>query len=350
MVDPAELFEAISHPERIRILKLLEEEPRSFASMKRKLNIESSGNLDHHLKKLGQLVSVREDGLYGLTDAGNEALHSIEAIEAWTETKKRRIKIPPKIPKEVAFLGVFELLTGFFAFWFLAIVHTTSNWGYIPPLAILFGGISAAFGLFTQIKPSWKVVLSKSALTLSLGLFLLIGMTHWNTISQSDPTAIYYLGLVAAEAFTLFLAFGHPTRDFLGIHEASKIPALAYIASALSICSGISLISLQMASNMSTTLNFGIFTGDASILAGLTITMGGVFILLKSYIPGALLTIMCGLYPPIPYAFHAYDLIATRGFFAGVLGQYATIIGVVIGALPILGGAIALYIVMRRIR
>ena len=351
MVDPAELFESISHPERIRILKLLEEEPCSFASMKRKLGIQSSGNLDHHLKKLGELVTVREDGLYALTDAGKEALHSIETIELWTEMKRRRIRIPRNIPKEVVFLGGFELLTGFLAFMFLAISQAPSGWGYIPALALMCGGISASFGLFTQIKPSWIVVLSKSSLTFLLGLFLVVGVKNWNAVSQADPAAIYYLGFVAAEVFTLFLAFRRPTRDFLGINEASKIPVLTYIASASSISSGILLVVLEMTSHMDSIINFGIFTSDVSVLAGLTITMGGVLILLKSYIPGALLTILCGLYPPIPYALHAYDLIADpKSPFAGALGQYAPMIAVTAGALPILGGAIALYIVMRRIR
>jgi DNA-binding HxlR family transcriptional regulator len=110
MEDPAELFEAISHPERIRILKTLKKQPSSFASLKRQLGIHSSGNLDYHLKKLGQLLTVREDGLYGLTDAGNEALLSIEAIEMWTEMEKRKIRMP-KMPKEAFFLGLLELCT-----------------------------------------------------------------------------------------------------------------------------------------------------------------------------------------------------------------------------------------------
>ena len=94
MVDPAELFEAISHPERIKILKILSKQPSSFASLKRQLGIESSGNLDYHLKKLSQLVTVRKDGLYGLTDGGKEALLSIEAIEMWAKMEKRKIKMP----------------------------------------------------------------------------------------------------------------------------------------------------------------------------------------------------------------------------------------------------------------
>ena len=91
MEDSAELFEAISHPERIRILKILEKKPASFASLKRELSIESSGNLDFHLKKLGKLVAVREDGLYGLTEAGKEALLSIDEVDSWMETKRRKL-------------------------------------------------------------------------------------------------------------------------------------------------------------------------------------------------------------------------------------------------------------------
>jgi DNA-binding HxlR family transcriptional regulator len=91
MKDSAELFEAISHPERIKILKILEKKPTSFASLKRQLGIESSGNLDFHLKKLGKLITVREDGLYGLTEAGKEALLSIDEVDSWMETKRRKL-------------------------------------------------------------------------------------------------------------------------------------------------------------------------------------------------------------------------------------------------------------------
>jgi DNA-binding HxlR family transcriptional regulator len=91
MAEPAELFDAIAHPVRIKILKILEKKPTSFASLKRQLGIESSGNLDFHLKKLGELVTVREDGLYGLTEAGKEALLSIDEVDSWMETKRRKL-------------------------------------------------------------------------------------------------------------------------------------------------------------------------------------------------------------------------------------------------------------------
>jgi hypothetical protein len=60
---------------------------------------------------------------------------------------------------------------------------------------------------------------------------------------------------------------------------------------------------------LSSTVDFATFMGDVTILTALTIIVGGVLILLKSYILGALLSILCGLYPSPPQGFHAYDFI-----------------------------------------
>lgn len=347
MVDPAEFFEAISHPERIRILKILSKQPSSFASLKRQLAIESSGNLDYHLKKLGQLVTVRKDGLYGLSDAGREALLSIEAIELWTEMKRRKIRIPSKIPKEVIFLGSLEVCAALLVFWFLAIVNVPSLWGYLPPMALLLGGLGAAFGIFTQQKLSWKVVLVKSALIFSMGLFLL----KPGEISQSNSTAIFYVALVAIEAIIVVFALRRSLQDFLDIHEASRISLPTHIASLLSIFSGMLLIALEMTSErLSNKVDFATFMSDVTILAALTIVIGGVLILLKSYIPGALLSILCGLYPRPPEGFHAYDFIIQMGFPTGVNDPLTIMVAVVVGSLPIVGGVIAMFIVIRKIR
>jgi len=67
MSDTAELFEKIAHPTRVKILKLLEYSPMAFSQLKNKLKIDSSGNLDHHLKKLENLVILGSDGLYKLS-------------------------------------------------------------------------------------------------------------------------------------------------------------------------------------------------------------------------------------------------------------------------------------------
>lgn len=52
-----DLFEAVSHPLRIEILKLLAKNPRRFTNIKRELKIESSGLLDFHLRKLDALLT-----------------------------------------------------------------------------------------------------------------------------------------------------------------------------------------------------------------------------------------------------------------------------------------------------
>ena len=357
MVDPAELFEAISHPERIKILKILSKQPSSFASLKRQLGIESSGNLDYHLKKLGQLVVVRKDGLYGLTDAGKEALLSIEAVELWTKMKRRRIRIPSVIPKEVMFLGSLEVCATLLVFWFLAIVNVPYDWGYLPPVALLFGGLGAAFGIFTKQELSWKGVLVKSALTFSMSLFLLNSLWQPDKIALSDPMAIYYLAFVAVEAIIVVLALRHPLQDFLGIIEAARTSFLTVLASSLCIFSGILLIVLEMtqtlpniANSARTLIDFAHFMNDVTVLAGLTMIIGGVLILLKSYIPGALLSILCGLYPRPPDGAHAFDFISILGFPAGVNNSFTILVAVVVGLLPIVGGAIAMFIVMRKIR
>ncbi|MFW9854887.1 MAG: ArsR/SmtB family transcription factor [Candidatus Thorarchaeota archaeon] len=76
----AELFEAISHPTRIRILKSLAKETLGFSKLKSRMGLSSSGNLSHHLTKLGVLVQTNAQGDYELTAQGYDALIAIEAF------------------------------------------------------------------------------------------------------------------------------------------------------------------------------------------------------------------------------------------------------------------------------
>jgi DNA-binding transcriptional ArsR family regulator len=70
----AELFEALGHPARIRILQILNENPLGFSELKKKTGIDSSGHLTFHLSKLAGLVETNPEGKYCLTDSGMEAL------------------------------------------------------------------------------------------------------------------------------------------------------------------------------------------------------------------------------------------------------------------------------------
>ncbi len=77
--DRAEMFDALSHPTRIRILRLVYSKPRSFAELKHELGLESSGHLQHHLSKLVGLVE--DNGHYVLTSLGIAALKLAEDSE-----------------------------------------------------------------------------------------------------------------------------------------------------------------------------------------------------------------------------------------------------------------------------
>jgi DNA-binding transcriptional ArsR family regulator len=77
----AEVFDALSHPTRILILQTLRERPLSFSELKKKLGIESSGHLQHHLSKLGCLLKTDNYGEYSLSDQGKDALLSVETVE-----------------------------------------------------------------------------------------------------------------------------------------------------------------------------------------------------------------------------------------------------------------------------
>ena len=70
----AELFEALGHPIRVKILHALESRPMGFAELKKEVGIESSGHLEFHLRKLSGLVGTTSGGPYTLTDDGKEAI------------------------------------------------------------------------------------------------------------------------------------------------------------------------------------------------------------------------------------------------------------------------------------
>ena len=83
-----DIFEAISHPLRVEILKLLAKKPMRFADIKRELEIESSGLLDFHLKKLDNLISVDNEGFYVLSEKGFAALEAIDTISKYDWQKR----------------------------------------------------------------------------------------------------------------------------------------------------------------------------------------------------------------------------------------------------------------------
>jgi DNA-binding HxlR family transcriptional regulator len=365
MVDPAELFEAISHPTRIRILKALEKQPSSFASLKRQLSIDSSGNLDYHLKKLGQLITVRQDGLYALTDAGKEALLSSYAVEMWAEMERHKIKTFTKMPKEALVLGLLEICSSTaLIFWFLLPqiqlpFITDSLWGYVFFVTLLLTGFRSGVGVFLRLSWSWTMVLAKSVLIMAMSLFLLDYVWNPRAVTQSRLVALLYLAFVAAETAAVILALRRPLKDYLGIINGAKLPRRALFGSLLCVSGGILLILLENAVRFHILPNTSNLTllpdqvgtvfasmSDTSILCGLLIMVGGVLILLRSSILGAIISVIFGLFPtplflipgfPQQITHHAFELIYTINQSSPYV-----LIAAIVDALPIVGVLLAL--------
>lgn len=351
MDDSAELFEAISHPVRIKILKILEKQPVSFASLKRQLSIESSGNLDHHLKKLTQLIKVREDGLYDLTDAGKEALLSIEAIDLWKEKERHKIMPLEKVPGEAFVLALLEFgtaavaaytaLSAFSAMCFTAIVYS----GFLPSAVVLLLGFSSTFGVLSGKAWSWKAVIVKSALTMFQSLILLYYLILlWNAhqdISAGIVTSLEIaVAFIAAEAVSVLLALRRPVKEFLGVQQAPKSSRRALVGGTMSIISAALTILAGSTYAFSSSPYGGAALGVLGFMtfaSGLTVGIGGVLILLRNQVSGALMSIIFGLFPSAPAYYSALMLVEIFGF--SIVGIIAAL---VVGSLPIAGGILAL--------
>ncbi len=79
----SDVFEAVSHPLRIKILKLLAKRPMRFSELKRELGIKSSGKLEFHLRKMNNLIALNGEGKYTLTKDGYAALQAIDTIRKY---------------------------------------------------------------------------------------------------------------------------------------------------------------------------------------------------------------------------------------------------------------------------
>jgi DNA-binding transcriptional ArsR family regulator len=106
----AEVFDALGHPTRILILKVLSEGSLGFADLKKKTGIESSGHLQHHLTKLNGLIGTDEYGKYCLSEQGNDALLTVQTVEN-ASPKKEIVRGHFRVSlKPVAFLLIVLLI------------------------------------------------------------------------------------------------------------------------------------------------------------------------------------------------------------------------------------------------
>jgi DNA-binding transcriptional ArsR family regulator len=105
----AEVFDALGHPTRIKILQTLSEKPLPFSELKRAIGLESNGLLTFHLGKLSGLVRLNSEGAYALTDEGKEALRMIEASRI-PHAEPRTLRPSVHLPQQKAVLAALVLI------------------------------------------------------------------------------------------------------------------------------------------------------------------------------------------------------------------------------------------------
>jgi DNA-binding transcriptional ArsR family regulator len=344
MDDSAELFEAIAHPTRIKILKILEKEPSTFASLKRQLDLDSSGNLDHHLKKLGSLITMQNDGFYGLTEAGKKALASVGAVEEWKESERLRLKRFARKPIEVSLLAVLTLIASVAAAVVAGqvIYSDVLNVPFLPNIYLIAAAIGflSFVGLFIGRGWGWTLAVVQAALVMTYALvplyfdlYMVNVLSEVSTEGSSLFAGVASVFLLANELGVLLIAMRRPVKEFFGKQNVTPLRHRALAGGVLGILSG--LIELYMGCLSSGgTVVFSLFF----FVAGLLIGMGGVAILLRQYMLGGVLILVFSLFP-LPYYYIAavfFSVITLVPVFPVNL-----LISVVLVAMPFVAAALA---------
>ncbi|MGQ4832402.1 MAG: winged helix-turn-helix domain-containing protein [Candidatus Asgardarchaeia archaeon] len=184
--DSSDIFDALRHHTRVKILKILSIEPLSFSEIKRKIGIESSGHLQHHLNKLSGLVSVDEQGKYCLTELGKQALGMIRAIEHSSETnsnvedKYSNITTSRLSVASIALLALFVILQ----------INSIKNQYFI--YLTLASLVFLCIGTFINIKMHLKYPKKKKLIIMLLTAYIIVSSTVILTLSGIPRGGYYY--------------------------------------------------------------------------------------------------------------------------------------------------------------
>ena len=91
-----------------------------FADLKKRLGIDSSGHLSHHLSKLNGLIKTDSYGAYSISDQGKDALFIVQTVESHAtkdrEKLYKKVDLKSWIKPLIILLTALLLLSSFFAF------------------------------------------------------------------------------------------------------------------------------------------------------------------------------------------------------------------------------------------
>jgi len=215
----SEVFEALSHETRVKILQALEEQPMTFAKLKKALQIESSGNVQHHLGKLGDLVRQTDEGMYTLTDDAREALRTLKAMKDAERTPAAHLKVDNgnrwwmgnfKLFPLVVLKALLMASVGVIAY---ASQQTTMN-ALLLGFALSLGFAYVLGGLLSRVTLGRRAVASMAFLLLASSFVLYACAMYFSTIAVSG-----LWNVMMATAFVSPLYF-FLTYRFLEVYES----------------------------------------------------------------------------------------------------------------------------------
>jgi hypothetical protein len=272
----------------------------------------------------------------------------------WKETEKHKIKTLGKVPREVLITALLEFFTtAIIIYSVLSTFSPASQFllfglpGLIVSAVVLLLGLTSAIGVLTGKTWSWKTIIVKSGLTMFQRLvpFFYLPLL-WTTYQHAGvPIPVNTLSLaidsaiLAAEAAALFLTLRRSVKEYLGVQHA-KPSKRALTGGAMSIVSGALTI---LAAYIYTSPAFPYGGGPLSLSGllmfapGFMVGIGGVLILLKNYVSGALMSIIFGLFPIAPAYYSALMLLEIFGSSVSSI-----VAALVVGCLPIAGGILPL--------
>ncbi len=226
----AEVFDALGHPTRIMILKALSEGSLGFADLKKKLGIESSGHLQHHLSKLGSLVKTDDYGKYVLSGQGKDALLSVETVEKVAATEPRQKQRNYGFKRNILLKSAVVALT-------ILLVTTSVLFAFEYKQASSFQdtinktisqyetALELTSDALTINPPNGSFYLPESATPNGVGNLTRIFLLSSETIWIWEPANSTFKPVPAASNgwvnFTTVIRYGTPTGEIVTVNETS---------------------------------------------------------------------------------------------------------------------------------
>jgi DNA-binding transcriptional ArsR family regulator len=122
-----EIFSALRHPIRRRILKTLESKPQTYTELLKSLGIET-GLLNYHLENLGSLIGKREDGKYSISQFGLAALGLTRRIEEPSGEQKEKVKLFGREFSKISFAAVIIVILLITNVYSLYLYQSSKGW------------------------------------------------------------------------------------------------------------------------------------------------------------------------------------------------------------------------------